>query len=236
MKNLLLATICTSLAGTCCLVSPAAATVPPTEPAIAILSKIILDVSRKEAQAEWTPAKMGETLGSGDRVRTGERSVAIIKFKDNSLVRVRQFSEVTVTGSQSGASFSKAVNVEGGAVGFDVAKQRADEEFRFTSPTSVASIRGTSGLWASLQNGDTLTILTGLASLRNVVGNNAVDVPAGYIAFSNPDGTLFTRLATQAERNAAEDALRTGDQPMRLEFELHDNQGKTRNLLLDYKQ
>ena len=55
-------------------------------------------------------------------VRTGEGALAIIKFKDNSLVRLRERSELTVTGTQTGNTMSKSVEVQTGVVGFNVAE------------------------------------------------------------------------------------------------------------------
>jgi len=54
---------------------------------IGLLSKVILEVLRKESGKSWENAMRGQTLASGDMVRTGPKSLAIIKFKDNSLVR-----------------------------------------------------------------------------------------------------------------------------------------------------
>ena len=209
---------------------------PPTEPTIAIVSKAISDVTTKDPKArEWRKTKIGETLGSGDRVRTGDRSIAIIKFKDNSLVRVRQKSELTVTGRMKGNTFSKAVNVDVGGVGFNVAKQRPEEEFRFTSPTSVASIRGTGGQYVHADPGDTLTILDGLGLLSSNRTAKSVEVGAGFTGIVNPDGSVISRLATNEEKRAAEDAMKAGDQPMKLELDLRDGQGKSRSLRIDFK-
>lgn len=216
---------------------PALAVVPPPAgSSVAVISKAIADVSKKEGRKEWQKAKLGEALGSGDRLRTGQRSIAIIKFKDNSLVRVRQQSELTVTGTMRGASFSKSVNIESGGVGFTVAKQRSDEEFRFTSPTAVASIRGTGGQFIHADEGDTLTILSGLASMFANQTSQSVDVGAGFTGIVGPDGKVYTRPATDAEKRSAEEATRTGDQPMKLEFDLMDGQGKSKSLHVEYKQ
>jgi len=209
---------------------------PPAEPTIAIVSKVVADVTKKEQRSkDWQKTKIGETLGSGDRVRTGDRSIAIIKFKDNSLVRVRQKSELTVTGKMKGDTFSKAVNIDVGGIGFNIEKQRPEEEFRFTSPTSVASIRGTGGQYIH-DIADTLTILTGLASLLGTRLSKSTDVGAGFTGIVNPDGSVFSRPATEAEKRAAAEAMKTGDQPMKLEFDLRDGQGKSKNLRIDYKQ
>jgi hypothetical protein len=235
MKPFSVYLICVLLPAT--VVLPAAAGSPPAAGAtIATVSKVISDVTRKEPTKDWQKATMGELLGTGDRVKTGDRSIAIIKFKDNSLVRVRSQSELAVTGTMKGAAFSKSVNLDRGGIGFSIAKQRSDEEFRFTSPTSVASIRGTGGQYLVAADGDTLTVLTGTVHLTNNNSSNAVEISEGNTGISHPDGTIFTRRSTESERRSAEDALLTGDQPMKLEFDLRDGQGKSKPLRIDFKQ
>ena len=210
--------------------------VTPAEPSaitIGLLSKIIADVSKMEVGKNWLPAKKGETLSSGDRVKTGAKSVAIIKFMDNSLVRVRELSEVVVSGSLNGSDFSKSVEVRMGVIGFTVQKQRQGEEFRFTSPTSVASIRGTGGAFNSSGVGDTLIILEGTVHFTNLQSNRSLDVAAGFTGISQPNGSVFSRQSTPRERQEAENAL-TGDAQKTLEFELHDRDGNPKNLRIEY--
>jgi len=209
---------------------------PPANASIALVSKVVLDVKRKELEKDWEIAKRGETLSSGDRVRTGEKSIAIIKFKDNSLVRVRERSELTVTGETRGSSFSKNVNIEGGVVGFNIRKQKKDEEFRFTSPTSVASIRGTGGLFRAHESADTLTVVEGSVLLTNNISTNSVLVRAGFTGISNPDGTIQTRPATNEELAAAQNASSLSEQDNKLEIELRDNQGDRKELKIDFQE
>ncbi len=52
---------------------------------------------RKEASRDWQIARRGEMLSSGDRVKTGDRSVAVIRFKDHSFVRIHECSELTIS-------------------------------------------------------------------------------------------------------------------------------------------
>ena len=217
------------------LAAPAAPALPPAEPTIALVSKVILDVTRKESGKDWQKAKRGETLASGDKVKTGDQSIAVIKFKDNSLVRVREKTELTVTGTMNGSAFSKSVNIQRGVVGFNIKKQRAEEEFRFSSPTSVASIRGTGGA-LTIASSDTLVVTEGLVRLTNNISSNFVDVAAGFTGLSNPDGTISSRPSTPAERAAAENAARATEQDNRLEFELRDNQGNSKRLIIDFKE
>ena len=208
---------------------------PSAVPSIALLSKVILDVTRKDDAADWRKAARGDILNSGNKVKTGEKSLAVVKFKDNSMIRVRELSELTIGATQQGGAFSKSVQIETGVVGFSISKQQRNEEFRFTSPTSVASVRGTQGVIVSSPSADTLTVTEGLVAFTNVISSQSSDVAAGYTGISTPDGRLVTRPSTPAERNAAEDVLRSGGQEKKLDLELRDNRGTTKHLRIDFK-
>jgi hypothetical protein len=215
--------------------SQAGAAIPPAPPSIALISKVVLDVAHKESGSDWQTAKKGETLASGDRLKTGAKSVAIVKFKDNSLVRVRELTELTVTGSMNGSAFSKAVEVKSGVVGFNIKKQQSGEEFRFSSPTSVASIRGTGGSFSSSQEADTLIVTEGAIEFSNTASSQLVTVAAGFTGISKPDGTIISRPSTPEEKAAAELAARTSEQDNRLEFDLRDGRGNSKRIKIDFK-
>jgi len=207
-----------------------------TQQTVGLLSRVILDVSRKATGKDWVAAQRGETLASGDAVKTGDRSTAIIKFKDNSLLRLRERSRVTVTGTSVSGVFSKEVNVESGAIGFDVKKQQANEEFRFTSPTSVASIRGTSGYFAESDTASVLTVIVNLVNLTNRSSLRSVDVPAGFTGLSRRNGQIEVHLSTPDEKKVAEEALRAGDLQKQLRMQLRNRKGGTQDLILDFKE
>jgi hypothetical protein len=204
-------------------------------PVIGLISKVIQDVTRRVSGQEWEKATRGQTLASGDMVKTGAKSFAVLKLKDNSLLRLREESEVVVTGTLRGKEFSKSIQVRQGVVGFNIKKQGPGEQFRFSSPTSVASVKGTGGV-LRVNGSDTLTVVEGLVSLTNSVSNTSVDVPAGYTGISRPDGTVESRVSTAAELTAAEDAMRTGDQPRQLKLELKNSQGQQKDLIIDFKE
>jgi len=140
-----------------------------------------------------------------------------------------------VTGTLRGKEFSKDIQVRQGVVGFNIRKQGAGEQFRFSSPTSVASVKGTGGV-LRVNGSDTLTVVEGLVGLTNSVSNTSVDVPAGYTGISRPDGTVESRVSTAAELTAAEDAMRTGDQPRQLKLELKNGQGQQKDLIIEFKE
>lgn len=225
----------TSLAVSILVLAQASHATSPAASPVALISKVILDVTRKEEGKEWQNAKKGETLSSGDMVKTGKKSVAVVKFKDNSLVRVRELTELTVTGSMEGSAFSKQVEMRSGVVGFNIKKQQPGEEFRFSSPTSVASIRGTGGSFTTDELADTLILVEGTVEFKNNISSNTVNVEAGFTGISKPDGTITTRPSTPEEKAAAEEAARVTDQDNKLEFELRDGRGNSKKLKIQYK-
>ncbi len=203
---------------------------------VALIAKAVQDVTKKTAPADWTKASKGDALISGDQIQTGLKSLAVVKFTDNSIVRVREQSELTITGESSRPrTLSKDVHLTKGAFGFDIKKQKQNEEFRFTSPTSVASIRGTLG---SNTRGDRFTavvVVEGLINLLNTVSKNEVDVPAGYIGFSNDDGSVSSRKATDEELADASN-LATGGSSNDINLELKDGRGNKKDLKIKFKK
>lgn len=204
---------------------------------VALAIKVVQDVSRKPGNLDWTKAKKGDFLFSGDFVRTGERSIALVKFKDNSVLRVREKSELKVIGEQKDGAFSKTVAIDKGEFSFDIKKQE-NEQFTFTSPTSVASIRGTQGLMESSETGDLITVLEGLVNLLNTTSNTSVDVGENQTGVSLSDGTVQVRAATTQEVNEAESSIQAGQSSgtqKSLEIEMQDAQGNKKTLKIDYR-
>ena len=86
--------------------------------AVAAIFKPVGTVEMKSGEKDWTPAKPAMPLLAGDIVRTKENSFAIIKFLENSIVRVQERSEVTISGTIAKGVFSKKVDFRRGEVGF----------------------------------------------------------------------------------------------------------------------
>jgi hypothetical protein len=118
----------------------------PTDTPVAFVKKIIPKVTYKKAgQSDWDVAKTGSPLQDGDEVKTESKSLALILFSDGSgLLRVREKSVLHIYGKRENKKLTKNTLIDKGVVGFEVNKQ-GDDEFKFTTPTAVASIRGTKG-------------------------------------------------------------------------------------------
>lgn len=209
----------------------------PGEGMIALAVKVIQDVSRKTESIDWTKAKKGDFLFSGDLVKTGDRSIAIVKFKDNSMLRIRHSSELKLFGEEKEGVFSKTVNITRGEFTFDIKKQE-NEKFTFSSPTSVAAIRGTEGTWSTSEDEDVLIVLDGLVNLLNTLSNNSVDVGGGQTGISGTDGTVRVRESTPAETEAAQKALRAGQgtgNEKQMDIQMQDADGNKKTMRIRYR-
>jgi len=111
----------------------------------AFVVKVVRDVSKKSPTRGWEKAIPSDRLRSGYQMRTDDKSLAIIVFSDESKLTVRPRSIVEIKGQKDrGQIVDRSVHVERGRLQFNVQKQER-EQFRFSSPISVASIRGTKG-------------------------------------------------------------------------------------------
>ena len=202
-------------------------------PSLAMIKKIVNDVKKKSLSTEYTRASLGDILAEGDHVQTGKKSLALIKFLDGSIIRLREQSEIILNVEGQRSSMIRESHILRGSLGFEVVKQQSDR-FRLTSPTSVASIRGTKGKWSGGQGHDTLIVTEGLVNLKNKISNKDIDISAGYIGFSDEDGSLSSRKATDEELTDANEAA-IGKTMNELKFEMNDSKGNKKELKLRYK-
>jgi hypothetical protein len=169
----------------------------------AIIIKVKNDVERKTPTTAWTKALLLSELKAGHEVRTMEKSLALIKFSDESKVIVREKSLLTVQGEVEGKRIlNRDVYIERGRAVFDIKKQQT-EQFRFSSPISVASIRGTGGGtgFEPDQGEADLTIIVGEALFRNTQSNCERTVGAGQTARTDTSGQCSSGAASQHELN-----------------------------------
>ncbi|MBI5215579.1 MAG: FecR domain-containing protein [Ignavibacteriae bacterium] len=207
------------------------------EKSIALAVKVIREVSRRTETIDWASVKKGELMYSGDKVRTGDRSIAIVKFTDNSILRVREKSELQILGEQKEGALEKNVHLTRGEFSFDIQKQE-NEKFIFTSPTSVAAIRGTRGTMVRLDSGDVVVVLEGLVNLLNSISNTGVDVGPGQTGISYTDGRVFVRDATSNETDDARRSINAGSGTGRenlLDIELKDDGNNKKRLRIRYR-
>lgn len=169
----------------------------------AYIMKVVRDVEKKSPTTGWVNAVTLDQLKSGYEVRTKEKSFALIRFADESKVAVREKSVITISGETDGKQIlNRDVYIERGRAVFQVKKQET-EQFRFTSPISVASIRGTEG-GTGFDPGageSDITIVTGIAEFRSTRTNCQTTVGAGQTGRIDSTGNCNNAPATQSSLN-----------------------------------
>ena len=182
----------------------------PDKP-IALIYKPVGSVEYLKEGGKWTKAAPATPLLSGDQVRTGAKSFVVVKFIENSILRLQENSQITIRAELTdNKEFSKNVNLDHGALTFDV-KKRENEKFEFSTPTSVASIRGTQGLLIDgADSSDVLILGAGVVVFTNNVSNQSVTVGAGQTAYSYRNGKIEVQKTTIQELQKLLGALGSG--------------------------
>lgn len=203
----------------------------------AVLVRIINNVETKAPTKAYTKAINYQQLKAGYEVRTATKSVAVIKFLDNSKLIVRERSIAEIKGQVEGRQIlDRQVHMTKGNIKFEVTKG-PKEQFRFTSPISVASIRGTSGTWGQGDSTSTYVMLTGLLNLLNLVSNRSEDIGAGQTGITDAAGNLIVRQSTDDEQNDAEKDDEEEERTRRtIRITGEDKDGKVRTVILEWDE
>jgi hypothetical protein len=138
---------------------------------VAIVIKVKGDVKfQRGGSASSQEIKRGLRLQDGDKIKTGKKSYAAIRFIDDaSLLRIRSNSTCRIDGKKEKNQVIKNVYLEVGAIWARVTQQRG--KFQVTTPTSVASVKGTE--WISehkLVGGTFYYGLNGVVEISNDAG------------------------------------------------------------------
>lgn len=201
---------------------------------IAIATKSLgsVEIEKKEKPG-FNMLKAGTILNDGDRIRTGSDGFALIIFiDDKSQLKIKEESEVTITGKKIASTISKNIRMDNGTVRAQVNKQRKGE-FVIQSTTSVASVKGTD-FWfiANSEEGDMLIDIEGIVDLFNVVSGLNVDVTAGNTGTSDDSGNLDVDPTNQ--NTVPDDPSDTEeDSGNQIEIEFEGPNGEIKKLLID---
>lgn len=178
--------------------------------------------------------RRGTRIYHNDLVKTNKKSYVAMRFLDDkTLVRVRQNSVVKVQGERQGSTIAKNIEMEVGNIFASVTKQKV--KFRVTTPTSVASVKGTKfGMRYNSKSGRAET-LTYEGLVEVTIKGKTVQVPANTKVIAQKDGTYTTKRfdpsSTQRFEGAA-DRLK-GDE---IEIEYKDGDGNTKTLKIKIQE
>lgn len=199
----------------------------------AIVLKVIQDVKHKKQIGNWINTKPATQLETNDQLRTGDKSVAVIRFVDGSSLRVRENTLVTIFADKKERGLIKNTKIDVGKMRFDIEKQQDEDEFIITTPTAVATIRGTSGMVNVLEDGRTiLTVESGVVDVRALFGaQQSGSVQAGNTSVITQDGVVSITQADEQQLNEVRNSLRTNEKYLRIQTP----QGTFRIYYLDFE-
>ncbi|MCD6165501.1 FecR domain-containing protein [bacterium] len=198
--------------------------------ALIFKSKGVVAVKKKVTQ-KWQRARRGIRLDSGDKIRTGENSLAAIVFTDDkSLMKIRSRSSVRIQGKREGKSISKRIFMALGNAWFKIKRQRS--EFRLETPTGVAAVKGTEFYTIVDEDGNmTVFAVEGIIELINKYGS--VLLRQGEKGYSDGKTPPTSEQTGQTPQWGHEDeAPKAGE----LEIEYEDANGVKKTLRIEYEK
>ena len=172
-----------------------------SEQSLAIVTKSNGNVSYKNyLKKEFiNTLNAGSELFNNDLVRTG--SDGFVKFTyldDGTTIKINKDSELYIRGQVSNKNINKRINMSNGLIKLDVSKQNQDE-FVIITPTSVASVKGTSFILDSKEDGDNFYGYEGVVEVLNKESNQVVKLSKNLKIVSKPDGMINSEIITQQD-------------------------------------
>lgn len=188
-----------------------------------------VDVFRKD-KATSQDARKGMVLYDGDKIVTNASSICMIKYTDDkSLLRIKANSSCVVEGKKEAEKIDKNIVVQFGTFFVDLFRPKG--KFTVTTPTSVASVKGTK--WWIIQESPTkYIVIEGMIDCENEAGKFLVKAGQTAVFESATEAPLIT-LTNQADIPTLEDEA--GDRQT-LEIEFQDADGKSKKMIIDYQQ
>jgi len=201
---------------------------------IAVATKVKGSVEVKTAgKSIFDPLKKGYVLNDRDFVRTGSDGALILVYLDDkSMLKVKANSDLEIRGTRSGDGLSKKVDMIEGTLKANISKQRKGD-FIISTPTSVASVKGTE-FWMISDPllGDRLIGIDGLVELLNLVSGEVVIVGVDQTGTSTPNGTI------SVEKTNPEDVpedIKEEEEIHELRIQIQDADGQEKELIIKFQ-
>ncbi len=213
----------------CVLLAVSAFAVPAQNVAITYKVKGSVELTKSGAK-QSVPLTAATHLSDGDKIKTGKDGYCFLIFvEDKTQIKVRENSELTISASRTDKGLDQQVNTNIGEIWSHVTKKGSN--FRISTPTSVASVKGT--MWWTIVNEDGTTSIIGLdgvVSLHNNKNGNTEDVGVGQTGVSGPNGLTIGQTQGGILNPDGTGATRTIRIPFR------DSDGNEHNLFIEYEE
>ena len=206
---------------------------PSSKVAIAIKTKGDVSVVYKGLNSAQV-LKPGSPLSHQDKIKTGKNGfIALMYLDDKTVVKMLGNSDLTIMGDRSGNKINKSLDIKYGKIAANVKPQKG-KEFRISTPTSVASVKGTEfAIQSDPSSGDSFTLIEGLIQVTNSITGESTQVQEGETAISTPDGSLDVAETTSDDLDGFEEAsMELPTQELR--FEVEDENGNIKEILIKF--
>ena len=206
---------------------------PSSKVAIAIKTKGDVSIIYKGLNSAQV-LKPGSPLSHQDKIKTGKNGyIALMYLDDKTVVKMLGNSDLTIMGDRSGNKINKSLDIKYGRVAANVKPQKG-REFRISTPTSVASVKGTEfTIQSDPSTGDSFTLIEGLIEVTNSISGESTEVQEGETATSTPDGSLDVAETTNDDLDGFEEAsIEPPTQELR--FEVEDENGNIKEILIKF--
>ncbi|MFQ5770665.1 MAG: FecR domain-containing protein [bacterium] len=181
----------------------------------------------KQGRRNWTTARRGERINSGEVVRTGDHSLAALVFTDDkSLLKVRSNSNITINGKREQNRIIKRLSLAFGELWAKVTRQNTS--MRVETPSGVATVKGTEFNALFVNDNFLVYCQQGLIELFNQFGSMLLgENEMGRLIAGAPPERI------QGDPNEIFD-LSDEDEGLKLEIEFEDEAGNKKKLIIDF--
>jgi len=203
-----------------------------TNMGIAVTAKLMGGTEHKILGGEYKPdLKRGMQLNDRDWVRTkSDGYLALMFIDDKSLLKLRENSELKITAVRTSTGLDKSIQMSFGKVKAEISPQSSGE-FTITTPTSVASVKGTIFWIISTPSGDIIVGIEGTVTVTNTESGETVTVGVGQTATSSIDGTIG--VAPTPPGGVPDDPGAT-DEGNQIRIKLENADGDSKEIIIDY--
>lgn len=168
---------------------------------VALTMKAAGDTKLRTQSAPPAPLAKGTALFDGDHVLTKNDGVAVVVYLDDkSQLKIKGDSDVQITGKRGAMGISKQAYLSGGTVKASVTEQKG--EFVVSTPTSVASVKGTEFWLTSGTEGDLLISLSGSVQYTNTVSGETITTDGAMVVEASTDGSVTVLITVKVSGEA----------------------------------
>jgi hypothetical protein len=191
----------------------------------AVVGNVIINVRGNDA-------RVGALLGPGDRIITGNDSMAIIQIPERSGIKIYENTDFLISAAEidkDGVATDARFDLGGGRVFLSIEKLAKSRAIAVTSPTAVASVRGTSFMVAvsSAEDGQK-EVTTGVSVVNGTVEVTAKNAPKETRAVTEGFSVVMagSRVTEDTKKMAAGDLKKLMAQQSEIETSIKEEPGK----------